>query len=82
MGGYTKGPWRLIDNGPHWNNPNITNYKIAWSDAGELVCEHVYEQADARLIAASPAMAEYLSELADAGDKRAAEILEAINAPR
>lgn len=37
---------------------------------------------DARLIAASPVMAAYLQELADAGDARASEIMESIRAAR
>jgi len=38
--------------------------------------------ANARLIAASPTMADYLRELAGAGDTRAAAILESIDAAR
>lgn len=51
---HTPGPWHVRNNGPHWNNPSVTNYNIAWSEDGELVAEHVYEEADARLIAAAP----------------------------
>lgn len=40
------------------------------------------ESANARLIAASPTMADYLRELAGAGDTRAAAILESIDAAR
>lgn len=66
MSGHTPGPWHVVDGGRHWNNPEIKNFRIrdgitsehgydvAWSEAGELVVEHVYEEADARLIAAAP----------------------------
>lgn len=67
-GGHTPGPWHVRNAGPHWNNPAIPNYRVvrtptpsgphgydvAWSPDGELVAEHVYEDADARLIAAAP----------------------------
>lgn len=68
---HTPGPWHVIDGGRHWNNPDITNYRIhaptsehgfnvAYSEHGELVAEHVYEEADAHLIAASPDLLEAL----------------------
>lgn len=71
-GQHTPGPWHVRDAGPHWNNPSIPNYRVvraptpsgphgydvAWSADGELVAEHVYEEADARLIAAAPTMAD------------------------
>ena len=74
MSKHTPGPWHVIDGGPHWNCPEIKNfqvregcksergYDVAWSDAGELVVEHVYEEADARLIAAAPELLEALIE--------------------
>lgn len=52
-GGFTPGEWHVRNNGPHWNNPSITNYDVAWSPDGELVAEHVYELADAHLMAGS-----------------------------
>lgn len=60
MSKHTKGPWTLIIGGPHWNNPGTTNYQIAWSSEGELVVDHVYEEADAHLIAAAPELLEAL----------------------
>ena len=39
-----------------------------------------FKEADARLIAASPTMYDYLVERAQSGDARAASIVEAINA--
>ncbi|MFC4275535.1 hypothetical protein [Achromobacter aloeverae] len=68
---YTPGPWRVINGGAHWNNPDIPNYRIhapnseraydiAYSGIGELVAEHVYELEDARLISAAPELLEAL----------------------
>ena len=50
---WTPGQWRVINNGPHWNNQRITNWEIAYSQDGELVAEHVYEESDAYLMAAA-----------------------------
>lgn len=57
---YTPGPWRAVDRGAHWNNPSITNWEIHWSEDGECVVDHVYEEADANLIAAAPDLIEAL----------------------
>ena len=45
-----------------------------------LDCAGEFKEADARLIAASPTMYDYLVERAQSGDARAASIVEAINA--
>lgn len=67
---YTKGKfedgtagWKAHNNGAHWNNKDITNYEIHYSDAGECVVDHVYEENDAKLIAAAPDMYEALKKL-------------------
>jgi len=63
---FTPGPWRSYNNGPHHNNRSIDNWEIHWSDADECVVDHVYEEADAHLIAAAPdgyALAELVMEL-------------------
>ena len=60
---FTPGPGRVINNGPHWNNQRITNWEIAYSQDGELVAEHVYEEADAYLMAAAPELYEALEAL-------------------
>lgn len=62
---HTPGPWHVRNNGPHPNNPKTINYDIAWSNAGELVAEHVYEESDARLIAAAPDLLEALERLVE-----------------
>ena len=68
--------------------------KIALHDGGHVVmftaqngqrthrldCAGEFKEADARLIAASPTMYDYLVERAQSGDARAASIVEAINA--
>lgn len=65
---HTPGPWTVRNNGPHWNNPAIVNFDICWSPDGERVAEHVYEEADARLIAAAPDMDAALRAFVDAHD--------------
>lgn len=60
MSKHTPGPWRVENLGPHWNNPDITNFAICWSVDGERVVDHVYEEADANLIAAAPELLEAL----------------------
>ena len=60
---WTPGPWRVINNGPHWNNQRITNWEIAYSQDGELVAEHVYAEADAYLMAAAPELFDALDGL-------------------
>ena len=62
---FTKGEWRVNPVGPHWNNPEIAQYEITYSDAGECITDHVYELADAHLIAASPKMYKFLDDLAN-----------------
>ena len=68
--------------------------KLAMHDGGHVVmftaqngqrthrldCAGEFKEADARLIAASPTMYDYLVERAQSGDARAASIVEAINA--
>jgi hypothetical protein len=88
MSGFTKGPWQIDVNNVHAGTVATVHrctygWADIWSDKWmeEGMGPEVMD-ANARLIAASPTMAEYLSELAAAGDKRAAEIMEAINASR
>jgi len=61
----TKG-WKAHNNGAHWNNKDITNYEIHHSDIGECVVDHVYDENDAKLIAAAPEMYEALKALMQA----------------
>jgi len=56
----TKGKWKAVNNGPHWNNKAIDNWEIHWSEDGECVVDHVYDQYDALLISKAPEMLEML----------------------
>lgn len=53
---FTQGEWRVVPTGAHWNNPELQNLQICYSDVGECVCDTVYEKADAHLISAAPDM--------------------------
>lgn len=57
MSKHTPAPWRVIKK----EYPvGYSEYEIAWSEDGELVCDVVYTEADARLIAAAPDLLEAL----------------------
>lgn len=87
MSKHTPGPWRVVNAGPHWNNTAIPNYRVvrtpapsgpngydvAWSADGELVVEHVYEEADAHLIAAAPELLEALKGVVRVADRATVE---------
>lgn len=53
---FTKGEWRVVSTGKHRNNENLENLQICYSDIGECICDTVYEEQDAHLIAAAPEM--------------------------
>lgn len=59
---FTKGDWWVNPIGSHWNNPSIASYEICWSPDGECVVDHVYEHADALLIACAPEMYEEIKK--------------------
>ena len=81
---HTPGPWKF--------GKELTARSVEWLvsfDAGskgrgiaiaETCAGSGNEDANARLIAASPTMYDYLVERAQSGDARAASIVEAINA--
>lgn len=48
---HTQGDWRVIKKA---QRIGYADYEIAYSDDGELICDIVYSEADARLIAAAP----------------------------
>jgi len=81
---HTPGPWVLEcgERGHRFSrvysayNGHPIHYKYASSDGASAD----QDVRNARLIAAAPTMADYLRELAAAGDERAATIMEAINA--
>lgn len=65
---YTKGTFK--DGNTGWKIDNretngVKGFEIHWSDDGECVTDHVYTEADAKLIAAAPAMYEALKEIAE-----------------
>lgn len=51
---FTKGEWSILATGTHWNNPKLMNLQITYGGIGECICETVYSEDDAHLIAASP----------------------------
>jgi hypothetical protein len=54
--------------------------EIHWSADGECVAEVVHGEANARLIAACPAMWDYIILKAAEGDMEALKIMESVNA--
>ena len=83
---HTRGPWQI-----EWNaaQGGEGHYITDSNDMGELsrIAAVLFHddadgetRANARLIAASPTMYDYLVERAQSGDARAASIVEAINA--
>jgi hypothetical protein len=62
---FTKGNWYINDCGVHWNNPDLKRLEVCYSEIGEVICDTVYTEADANLIAAAPEMYELLEEIVD-----------------
>lgn len=65
---YTKGTFK--DGNTGWKvdtreTNGVKGFEIHWSDDGECVTDHVYTEADAKLIAAAPAMYEALKQIAE-----------------
>jgi hypothetical protein len=63
---FTKGNWYINDCGIHWNNPDLKHLEVCYSEIGEVICDTVYTEADANLIAAAPEMYELLEFIANA----------------
>jgi hypothetical protein len=63
---FTKGNWYINDCGVHWNNPDLKRLEVCYSEIGEVICDTVYTEADANLIAAAPEMYKLLEFIAGA----------------
>lgn len=59
MSGWTPGPWKRSMPLKGWDG-QYNLFEIHWSDDGECVAEIVHGEADARLIAAAPELADAL----------------------
>jgi len=55
---HTPGPWEAKNAGKHWNNQDIDNWIVTYGARDEQIVDHVYEEADARLVAAAPDLLE------------------------
>jgi hypothetical protein len=62
---FTKGDWYINYCGAHWNNSELQRLEVCYSEIGECICDTVYTEADANLIAAAPEMYELLEELSE-----------------
>ena len=67
---YTKGNfkdgtvgWKVRKLGEHVNNKGLEWIEIVWSDSDECVCDTVYSESDAKLMAAAPEMIEALKRV-------------------
>ncbi|MFJ5981927.1 hypothetical protein ACIQCX_13535 [Enterobacter cancerogenus] len=51
---HTPPPWSVNVIGKHWNNKSLTHIEVTFGQDGECICDTVYNQDDANLIAAAP----------------------------
>jgi hypothetical protein len=76
MSKHTPGPWEAKNVGPHWNNKEIDNWIITYGKDDEQVVDHVYEEADARLIAAAPELLQACKDALATGEHDMQHILD------
>lgn len=57
---HTPDPWSVNVIGQHWNNKALTHIEVTFGHDGECICDTVYNQSDANLIAAAPDLLEAL----------------------
>lgn len=62
---HTPGPWYIRNLGPHQNNRLVDDIEICHGD-DECICDMVYSEADATLMAAAPYMLEVLIDCEEA----------------
>lgn len=79
---HTPAPWAVQELGGHVGYPNWKDYAVRSNENVHIATvghiDRFYEhsnEANARLIAASPAMFDYITKQANKGDKHAAEII-------
>ena len=81
---HTPGPWKFGKELTARSGEWLVSFDAGSKGRGIAIAEtragSGNEEANARLIAASPTMYDYLVECAQSGDARAASIVEAINA--
>lgn len=81
---HTPGPWKFGKELTARSGEWLVSFDAGSKGRGIAIAEtragSGSEEANARLIAASPTMYDYLVERAQSGDARAASIVEAINA--
>jgi len=65
---FTKGEWAIRHTGPHWNNPELANIEITYSESGECICDTVYRIEDAHLIKTAPKLYAMLDGLISGED--------------
>lgn len=96
VAGHTPGPWRSIidDTGGQWSgwplcvcpvgddDRSVVRTGGQWPYEWDAHTSQAEAVANARLIAASPAMYDYVASKADAGDEEALKIVEVIHASR
>ena len=80
-GAHTKGPWVVTSDG-HYVSPAADLTKIVALVFRPDTDSETERLDNARLIAASPAIYDYVASKADAGDEEALKIVEAIHASR
>lgn len=79
MSKHTPAPWTMREvHGLGFSGQ--VGWAIDFNEDQEQVVDYVYEEADARLIAAAPTMYAYIESRAEQGDDEAIRILGGINA--
>ena len=59
----TKGKWKAVNCGKHWDNTTIDNIQVKYGKDVECISDHVYFEYDTSLIYKAPEMLEMLSNV-------------------